>query len=1072
MKNSILQTTLEELNIHAFIQRANDATLARMIASIQTEDTDQPTPAKLPRFALAYEKQGIKIYKQFIVRQADVSRADIESCFGSAYTCWRTLALLPDEPLQAVNGHLSTQGIHFVEAEFHEELLSPALVLAFRLAVSGLLGGRIAETRLDLTRFSLPQQIESSNNWNHIVAEHIFTAFVLLVRKSKGWEDIQEAMQRVLALRQMQSAYEENYLEKLDDPQQQSNAALELAGLYNLAQLVTLVGDYLRTGESGYDKVIVRLDRHHEQAIEALEEGQHLLLAHVADLLWVGCRELLQNAIWTHVPRLGKRIQEYVQLLTSSARSQPVIELWPSQQEALRNHLLDTYQRAILVEMPTSAGKTLLAKFIVVQTKALNPEGLIAYVVPTRALVNQVTLDFRMDFGQMLKVEQTVPVMELDPTEEKLLRGKIDVLITTPEKLDLLVRSDHPIVKNITLLVADEAHNISDGQRGARLELLLGTIKRDFAEARFLLLSPFLKNAQEIVEWLGDDQALLPIHVDWKPNSKLVGSVQSVNHENTYPLEFETFRSIHSDIRAGIKITIGQTSFHLTTIKAITKATTQAMVKRGSVLVLCKGQATAIERATEIAHERVKNEGNEKLDAVNHYIEAELGKNSNLVECLRHGVAFHYSGLSQEVRWLIEDLIRDHLVDVVCATTTLAQGINFPITTVIIETFQKGRNEKLSHQDFWNIAGRAGRTLVDPLGVVVYPTPTVAKLEDQLKRREEFAKFLQSEAEEVVSQLIKLINTIDGLNNQFTLSSLRIHEGLSPLLQFLAHAMRVSGKVNLADEVEDLLRASLVYHQLQKHNQLAALKLIKLCRRYIEQTSQHKNILGLADQTGFATPSVLKLLSQKAHSQELTHEMNWSPGRLFGKNIEPLTERVSVIADIPEINLGRDEGGKFNAKNVAKILRDWVNGKTIEEMALSYGTRNEDRNKQIAVFSKYLFSILNLASWGIGALETVCLSGNERTNWSEVGYVPSMIYFGVPQKEAIWFRMVGVPRIVAGSLADIWKQQSKDEPGSYDSLREWIANLSDKDWQKAIPAQTSLTPQEMRVIWQSFSGGR
>ncbi len=1076
MNNSILQTTLKDLDIPAFIQRADNATLARMIASQQTEATEQPAPEKLPRFGLVYEKQGIGLFKRFIAKQEGVKREDIYNSFQSAYICWRTLALLsPDEAEQTINGHVSAEGVRFVEMELYDELLPPVLTLAFRLSVAGLLGGRTPETRLDLVRFVLSSQSSTPGNWRNVVAENIFSSFALLVRKEGGWHDIQRAIQSIKTLRQMQHQYEETYLEKLDDPDLQSSAALELVGLYNLAQLITLVADYLQDGQPGYDRVCLRLDRHYEQAIEALEVGQHLFLAHLADLLWAGCRELVQNAIWTHVPRLGKRIQEYVQLLTSATRSQPVIELWPSQQEALQRHLLDPYQRAILVEMPTSAGKTLLAKFTIMQTKALYPEGLIAYVVPTRALVNQITLDLRMDFGTLLQVEQTVPIFEIDPTETKLLSSKIDVLVTTAEKLDLLVRSDHPGVKNIVLVVADEAHNISDGERGARLELLLGTIKRDFAAARFLLLSPFLPNPLDLVQWLGEDQALPPIRIEWKPNRKLVGSVQSQGRRPEWFLEFETFDSIHSidiqtggkvrEVRSGMKIPIGKSTSRLSTIKALSKATTYALISRGSVLILCGGPADTMERAEEIANERPQIQSTEKLEAVCHYIEAELGQGSRLVHCLRRGVAYHHSGISQETRWLIEDLIRDRLVDVICGTTTLAQGVNFPVTTVIIETFRKGWSGKLSYQDFWNIAGRAGRTLVDTLGIVAVPTPTPAK-------RKELTTFLKSEAEEVVSQLAELIEKADRITAAFNLTSLRSNPQLSPLLQFLAHAMRVSGNENLADDVEELLRSSLVYHQAQKKGPNDAQKLIKICRAYLAQTRQHKNILGLADQTGFATPSVLNLLLKKSHNRELASPANWKPERLFGSDLDPLTQRINAIADIPEISLGQNELGTFNARRVAEILRDWVKGKTIEEMARSYGSLNDDVNKQITDFSRYLYSMLSRASWGMGALETVCLTGNEQTNWNEVGYVPSMIYFGVPQKEAIWLRMVGVPRIVAVGLANLWKQRAGSEPESYDGIRSWVANLTERDWQQALPSGASLTPRETRLIWQSFSGGR
>lgn len=81
-----------------------------------------------------------------------------------------------------------------------------------------------------------------------------------------------------------------------------------------------------------------------------------------------------------------------------------------------------------------------------------------------------------------------------------------------------------------------------------------------------------------------------------------------------------------------------------------------------------------------------------------------------------------------------------------------------------------------------------------------------------------------------------------------------------------------------------------------------------------------------------------------------------------------------------------------------------------------------------------------------------------------------MIFFGVDQKEAIWLRMAGVPRVIANPLANVWKEQISQEPSSYQTLRDWVTNLSDNDWQKALPADISLSPQDMRLVWKSLSG--
>lgn len=91
------------------------------------------------------------------------------------------------------------------------------------------------------------------------------------------------------------------------------------------------------------------------------------------------------------------------------------------------------------------------------------------------------------------------------------------------------------------------------------------------------------------------------------------------------------------------------------------------------------------------------------------------------------------------------------------------------------------------------------------------------------------------------------------------------------------------------------------------------------------------------------------------------------------------------------------------------------------------------------------------------------------SEWEKIGYVPSMIFFGVKQKEAIWLRMVGVPRIVADGLAQLWQQKQTKEPSTYDDIRAWVTQLTNDEWQQTIPSDTALTPEDMRLIWRSFT---
>jgi hypothetical protein len=194
---------------------------------------------------------------------------------------------------------------------------------------------------------------------------------------------------------------------------------------------------------------------------------------------------------------------------------------------------------------------------------------------------------------------------------------------------------------------------------------------------------------------------------------------------------------------------------------------------------------------------------------------------------------------------------------------------------------------------------------------------------------------------------------------------------------------------------------------------------------------------------------------------------------VFGSDIEPLTRRIEAIAALPEIRLGSEEDGPFNAKRVAEILRDWVSGKSLGEMAENYRLRGDKSSHDVRVcaFSKYLFSKLTgRASWGLGALEGICLAGKDPEAIKAAAHVPSMVFFGVREPESIWMRMVGAPRMVAPGLGQLWKSQGRSEPESYEELRGWVAGLGDGELQQVLPKKSRLAVDDLRVIWREMSG--
>lgn len=174
--------------------------------------------------------------------------------------------------------------------------------------------------------------------------------------------------------------------------------------------------------------------------------------------------------------------------------SKEIKELRPSQEKAVKKGLFKGNN--LLVCTPTASGKTLIAEFAML--KQILEKGVKAvYIVPLKALATEKYKEFKKRYEKLIKV--ALSIGDLDSSDTSLY--KFDLIITTSEKLDSLIRHKTEWINEIKVIIIDEIHLINDPGRGPTLEILI-TMLREIVNAQIIGLSATIGNPKELAKWL------------------------------------------------------------------------------------------------------------------------------------------------------------------------------------------------------------------------------------------------------------------------------------------------------------------------------------------------------------------------------------------------------------------------------------------------------------------------------------------------------------------------------------------------------------------------------------------
>lgn len=928
------------------------------------------------------------------------------------------------------------------------------------------------------------QNLEPGQSWNNRVLTVSFKAIVQLVKK-ENWRDVSQAVELINQLRNEQNQFENTFLDQVNEGSRPYGAA-ELVSLYHFAKSIDVLGQYILEGRPLEPEDQLRY--HLQISGEYAHKSGNISLSLLYQFFEAFAVKMVRNTIWHNTRGINNWVTTFNRFISSQENGRFEL-LYPQKESILEGQLLNPAHRAIVINLPTSSGKTLIAEYRILQ--ALNQfrdqGGWVAYVVPTKALVNQIYNQLKRDFGNIgLSVEKASSAIELDGFEQHLIEESgnqttFDVLVTTYEKMNLLVRQGLGTtdMRPLVLTVVDEAHNIEEKQRGLNLEFLLSTIKNDCEEANFLLMTPDISNSDEVVNWLaGDRGQVINLELDWwQPNERVIGAIQVEGRGRNYDYILTTLHTEKGTYEVGDAIPLCQmidaeetaSQARASKVKIAKTVASNFLNLNSPIIVLASAPGETYSIAETLFEQSNHNFGeDEDVDLLIKLVQSELGNDFPLARFLRRRIAVHSSALPDEIRFLIEDLMSNEKLQALVATTTIAQGINFPVSAVILGAYNYPYSGPMPVRDFWNLAGRVGRAGQDSMGWVGV---AVRKESDLIN----VTQYVNSASEDLLSQLVSIIDTaLERPDVDFD-SWLFFDERWAALLQYISHLRRQTEAQDLfIAQLEQKLQGTFGYRQLPPDKKAFLRNQI---RRYAESISLID--AERSDKTGFSTISVNQMM-YRLGSVGFTNN-DWNKNQLFSEQNQSMQRLVGIMLETYEIKNSLREissGGRpLDQSSIARLIIDWVNGHNISRIASRFYP-GEDLSSAIQKTTKALYKVVaNSATWGLAAMQKMPTSGVDWDSLSEIdkkrmANLPAYLHYGVNTDEGVLMRKNNVPRSIANRLGQLYNAAVNGEIFSQptDSVSNWLRDQSRETWDRVRPAGSSLSGEEYKRVWEKLNG--
>jgi len=653
------------------------------------------------------------------------------------------------------------------------------------------------------------------------------------------------------------------------------------------------------------------------------------------------------------------------------------VELYPPQADAVARGLLDGV--SMVVATPTASGKTLLAEFAMLNS--IYRGGKCLYIVPLKALASE-KYD-RFSLFTTLGIKVGISTGDYDVHDDKL--GRNDIIVTTSEKADSLLRNGVEWMMALSVVVVDEIHLLDSMDRGPTLEVTLTKLRRLNPYAQILALSATVANADEIAGWLNAELVVS----DWRP---------VVLHEGLYLPDKGSIVFVQ-DVPERVvlkKPVVNRTSDPSSALAL------DALEEGGQCLIFVNTRRNAESLAKKIA----TTISQRKIPAckdIAAQIRGDTGIAEKLAYCVGYGVAFHHAGLSSDQRRLIETWFRETLIKVIVCTPTLASGLNLPARRVVIRDYKRydanyGMRD-IPVLEYKQMAGRAGRPGFDLYGEAML----IAKSSGECEALAEH--YILSDTEDVVSKLgtetALRVHTLSIIANGFA----HTREDLEQFFDATFFGFQQTRIINLIryaidrvlvfleneemiTDLEGYVRATTFGHLISRLyiDPLTAVKI----RRGLERAEQPTDIALL--HLICSTPDIKRLYMRNKDYRTVTEFVN--------KHLD------EFLSEIPDRFRDVDYDWFLSEVKTAMLVYDWIHEVSEKEITDTYNVGPGDiRN---------LVDTVQWVSHALAELATYLKSPSRR----RARELTERVKFGIDRELLDLVRLKNIGRVRARKLYD------------------------------------------------------